>query len=265
MKKSILLPLSLGLMLVGCSRTSTDSNKVSSNDQPNANKPAYDEKATAPPKDSMSQSQVASASTPAPTASGNATAATPAKAPDSAPIAAALAPDSSAMVATSTPTAPAASAEATPSTTPVPPIAAATMPESSQVAVNPPASDAASTASAATENKPATLPSPGDWKLSANDIKSEFESTGRVVRAKPVGIDAPTGPMDDVLVTLVNTKLQADADLASLKLDVAASHGIVTLSGSAHSLDQIGRAVGIVLDVDGVTYATSTIKLIPAP
>jgi len=110
-----------------------------------------------------------------------------------------------------------------------------------------------------------TAPHAGAWQLSAADIKSEFEATGRVVRTKPSGVGEPTGPMDDLLVPFVKTKLQSDPELAALNLDAAASGGIVTLSGSAHSLDQIGRAVGIVLAIHGVTSAVSTITLAPAP
>lgn len=70
--------------------------------------------------------------------------------------------------------------------------------------------------------------------------------------------------MDDVLVASINGKLQGDPGVSSQKFEATVEKGVVTLTGSARSLDQIGRAVGIALDTDGVTKAISTIKLEPA-
>jgi hyperosmotically inducible periplasmic protein len=83
-----------------------------------------------------------------------------------------------------------------------------------------------------------------------------------IVRTKEVGAGAPTGNMDDsVIVTLVKNKLQADSELSSLNLDVQAHNGEVTLKGSAQSANQIGRAIALALDTDGVTKVSSDIKV----
>ncbi len=259
MKNSIILPLFLGLVLAGCSRTETDSKKISSNDQPDASKPVVvDEKTTATQKDVSDQTKLAAVSAPAPGSSTGTAADRPLDISKTAP-------DPSQLAANPTPSASTDPKTSMTPTTPAAPVADPMIAESSRVAVDP-STDATPPANiAASETKSATSVGPGNWKLSASDIKSEFEASGRIVRSKPSVAGAPTGPMDPVLVTLVTQKLQADADLAALKLDVSAYQGIVTLTGSAHSLDQIGKAVGIAIDTDGVTNAVSTIKLAPTP
>jgi hyperosmotically inducible periplasmic protein len=83
-----------------------------------------------------------------------------------------------------------------------------------------------------------------------------------IVRTKELGAGAPTGSMDDsVIITLVKNKLKADSDLASLGLDVEAHNGEVTLKGNAQSATQIGRAIALALDTDGVTKVSSDIKV----
>ena len=104
-----------------------------------------------------------------------------------------------------------------------------------------------------------------EWKLAPDDIKSEFETSGQVVRSKTSGAGDPTGPMDGILVSQINTKLKADTDTSALKLEVSATNGVVSLSGSAQSLNQIGKAVALALDTGGVTQTISTIKLESTP
>lgn len=239
MKNSILLPLLVGAVLAGCNRTQTESGKVSSSDQPDANPPAYSDKA------------VAGTPAPAPAANTDPTTGEPKNTPGSTSVAA-------------NPTAPLPTEPAT-IPTPIPsaaPTADATIPESARVATTPPAVPMPS------PTAPGTMKSEfsdrlTEWKLTADAIGNEFARTGRVERSKPIGADAPTGPMDDVLIASINGKLQGDPSLSSLKLDAAVEKGVVTLSGSARSLDQIGHAVALALDTDGVTKAISTIKLEP--
>lgn len=258
MKKLILSPLFLGLVLAGCSRTETDSKKLSSNDQSDANKPAYNDPAVTAPKDSSKPSDVAAAQTPTP-----APATVPAK--DAAADATKRAPDSSMMAADSTP---AASKDPTPLAPPAAPAAGpaeAMTSESSQVAANPPASATLSPADMAEGGaKPAIADRIAQWKLSPDEIKSEFDASGRVARSKTLGAGEPTGLMDDLLVTLVSGKLKDDTDTSALKIAVTANKGVVTLTGSAHSLDQIGKAVALALDTNGASQAISTITLDPA-
>lgn len=264
MKKSIILPLFLGLVLAGCSRTETDSKKISANDKSDAVRTAYDDKAIAAAQTDAAnqaqvaaQSQVAAATTPAPIASKDAITDVPKAAPDSSPMMA-NSSSSTAAPAVDSMTPPIAAALAAPAAT-------STAVEPDQVAAIAPKDTPSPANQAGSTTKPDISARLAEWKLTADDIKSEFDLSGRVVRSRPVGAGEPTGPMDSMLVTQVNTKLQGDTDTSALNIAVSASKGIVTLDGSAHSLDQIGKAVALALDTDGVNQAISKIKLDPTP
>ncbi len=101
-----------------------------------------------------------------------------------------------------------------------------------------------------------------EWKLGPEDTKAEFERTGRIERTKPPEPGAPTGPMDGSMITnLVRSRLEGDPELAPLGLSIVVKGDVVTLSGNAHGYDQIGRAVALALDTEGVNKAISIIKL----
>lgn len=100
-----------------------------------------------------------------------------------------------------------------------------------------------------------------DWKLRGEDIKGELENSGRITRSRTPGAGEPTGPMDSVLAGDVKNKLMADSLIAAQKIEVSADHGVVTLTGTARSIDRIGRAVAIALDTPGVTQAISTVRV----
>jgi len=247
MKKLILSPLFLGLVLTGCNRTETDSKKLSSNDQSDANKPAQSDPAVTAPKDAAKPSEVATAATPA-TVLAKDTSADPTKS----------APDSTMMAADSTPAASKDPAAIAPVATPAAGAPVSMTPESSQVAAMSPADMAEG------GTKTAIADRITQWNLTSDQIKTEFDSSGRVARSKTLGAGEPTGLMDELLVTLVTGKLKDDADTSSLKIAVAADKGVVTLTGKAHSLDQIGKAVALALDTNGANQAISTITLDPA-
>ncbi len=83
-----------------------------------------------------------------------------------------------------------------------------------------------------------------------------------IVRTKESIVGAPTGNTDDeVLKTMVQGKLQADSDTAKASIEVEAKSGEVTLKGSADSAGQIGRAIALALDTQGVTKVSSEVKV----
>jgi osmotically-inducible protein OsmY len=101
-----------------------------------------------------------------------------------------------------------------------------------------------------------------EWRLAPSDIQSDLDSSTTIVRTRQLPAGAPTGAMDDsVIITMVKNKLQADSDLSALNLDVQAHNGEVTLKGSAQSAAQVGRAIALALDTDGVTKVSSDIKV----
>ncbi len=98
--------------------------------------------------------------------------------------------------------------------------------------------------------------------LRPEDIRDEFEQTGRVIRTKTAATPFPAGHLDDdAVASLIAAKFQTDSDLSGLAIRVAADHGAVALSGAADSLAEIGKAMAIALDTEGVTKAISLLKL----
>jgi hypothetical protein len=262
MKKSILVPLFLGLVLAGCSRNSTNANKVSSNDP---NKPIYDSQSATAKSEAAKQAEIAAANsttptppapeatvatTPAPTPATTEVAATPAPTPTPAPTEVAATTPPPVTTPTTEP------ALEVPKTTTETATAAAAKTDGTPTAPTDLASDK-NESRAATTDVAARI---SEWKLAPDEIRSEQEA-GRIVRSKTVGAGEPTGPMDDVLVDQVKGKLQSDATTGQLKFDVKSEKGVVTLQGSAHTLDQIGTAIALALDTPGVTQIISEVKI----
>jgi osmotically-inducible protein OsmY len=82
------------------------------------------------------------------------------------------------------------------------------------------------------------------------------------VRTKETAAGAPTGSMDDdVIKTMVKGKLQADSETSKASIDADAHNGEVTLKGTADSASQVGRAIALALDTQGVTKVSSDVKV----
>lgn len=121
------------------------------------------------------------------------------------------------------------------------------------------ASEAASNFSDAMSAKLDTL------DLHTDEIKSELKRTGEVVRRKAVDIgdQAADAASDARAVAEIKAKYVSDPNLSVWKISVSCSHGHVTLGGTVSSADDIGRAVALALDADGVRDVISTIKVQP--
>ncbi|PTX95486.1 BON domain-containing protein [Opitutus sp. ER46] len=102
-----------------------------------------------------------------------------------------------------------------------------------------------------------------EWNLKPSDIAADLAADREIIRTKDAGAGAPTGKADaDVLENLVKGRLNADSAIAPLKLDVDANKtGEVKLSGKAKTPEDVGRAIALALDTEGVTKVTSKIKL----
>ena len=62
---------------------------------------------------------------------------------------------------------------------------------------------------------------------------------------------------------MIAAKFHADSELTSQKFGVMVLGEVATLTGSARSADQIGRAMALALDTEGVSKVVSRIKLEP--
>jgi hyperosmotically inducible protein len=94
------------------------------------------------------------------------------------------------------------------------------------------------------------------------EIQADLDRGVTIVRTKDTIVGAPTGNTDDeVIETMVKGKLQADSDTAKAMIEVDAKSGEVTLKGSAESSAQVGRAIALALDTQGVTKVSSDVKV----
>ncbi len=102
-----------------------------------------------------------------------------------------------------------------------------------------------------------------EWKLSQTDLQADLAAGREIVRTKANAAGAPTGSTDKSMIeSMVKGRIEADSQLAALDLDIEAEGaGHIELEGKANSADQIGRAIALALDTEGVTKVTSKVKL----
>ena len=101
-----------------------------------------------------------------------------------------------------------------------------------------------------------------EWRLGDSEIQADIDRGVAIVRTKDSIVGAPTGHTDDsVIETMVKGKLQADSVTSKCTIDAKAKNGEVTLSGNADKASQVGRAIALALDTQGVTKVSSEIKI----
>ena len=111
------------------------------------------------------------------------------------------------------------------------------------------------TRAAARDAKEAVAGKAEDWKLTPDNIKDELAKTGRVVRSK-AGVVGDR--IDDArIMTVIKGKYVMDERLSALAITVNCNDGAVTLTGSATSPENIGRAVTLALETSGVHNVVS--------
>jgi osmotically-inducible protein OsmY len=125
------------------------------------------------------------------------------------------------------------------------------------------AANSASAAIGSAATNVATSARMAQWKLTASDIQADLDNRREIVRTKDENVGAATATNDkSVIESMVKGRLEADSDIAALKIKVDADkHGDVTLKGKARSAEEVGRAIALALDTEGVTKVTSKIKL----
>ena len=103
--------------------------------------------------------------------------------------------------------------------------------------------------------------------LRGDQIKDELARTGQVVRrkAEDIGDQAADAASDARAVTEIKAKYAGDATLSAWDISVSCNQGHVALSGTVTSPDDIGRAIALALDADGVRDVTSTLAVKPKP
>ena len=101
--------------------------------------------------------------------------------------------------------------------------------------------------------------------LRTDQIKDELARSGQVMRRKAddIGDKAVDAASDARAVTEIKAKYAADSTLSAWDISVSCNQCHVTLSGTVSSPEDIGRAVALALDADGVRDATSTLVVKP--
>ena len=103
--------------------------------------------------------------------------------------------------------------------------------------------------------------------LRSEDIKDELARTGQVVRrkAREAGQAIADATADARITGAIKTKLLTSRDLSALNISVNTTAGVVTLSGHVSSPDNIGKAMLLAMETDGVREVVSTLQVHPKP
>jgi osmotically-inducible protein OsmY len=110
-----------------------------------------------------------------------------------------------------------------------------------------------------------TNPAPAREMFSASTVKEELEKTGRVIREKTrqAGTAIADATANATTTATIKSKLLQDSGLAAFKIDVDTTDGVVTLSGTVKSHDEIARAVDLAFQTEGVRKVISTLQIKP--
>jgi hyperosmotically inducible periplasmic protein len=99
--------------------------------------------------------------------------------------------------------------------------------------------------------------------LTTDDIKEELARSGQVVRRKAAqaGQALADATADARITAAIKTKLLGNRDLSAVRVSVNTTAGVVTLSGSVLSVDEISKVVLVALETEGVREVISTLQL----
>jgi hypothetical protein len=102
-----------------------------------------------------------------------------------------------------------------------------------------------------------------EWKLTPDDIRSEWQRPEGVVRLKTPEVGAPAGKVgSDQLTNQINAKYKDDAELSKVALSIDVAQDAVTLRGTVPSLEIMGRVIALALDTEGINKTVSLLKLV---
>src|SRR5262245_8322199 len=101
--------------------------------------------------------------------------------------------------------------------------------------------------------------------LHTDGIKEELNRTGRVMRqkAQAAGQAISDATADARATAAIKGKLVADPDLSALSISVNTTDGVVTLSGTVNSEEDIGKAMLLALESENVQQVVSTLQVKP--
>ena len=99
--------------------------------------------------------------------------------------------------------------------------------------------------------------------LRSEDIKDDLARTGQVVRrkAREVSQAIADSTADARTTGAIKGKLLDNRDLSAMSISVNTTSGVVTLSGSVSSPEDIGKAVLLAMETDGVREVISSMQV----
>jgi hypothetical protein len=99
--------------------------------------------------------------------------------------------------------------------------------------------------------------------LRPQDVKEELARSGQVVRrkAKEAGQVIADATADARVTATIKTKLVSNRDLSVLSISVNTTAGIVTLSGTVPTAEDISKAMLLAMETDGVKEVISTLQV----
>jgi len=99
--------------------------------------------------------------------------------------------------------------------------------------------------------------------LRSDDIKADLARTGTVIRrkARDLGTAVVDATADARITAAIKAKFVANRDLPALSISVNTTAGHVTLSGMVSSPEQIGKAILLAMETDGVHDVVSTLQV----
>jgi osmotically-inducible protein OsmY len=101
--------------------------------------------------------------------------------------------------------------------------------------------------------------------LRSEDIKEELARTGQVIRrsATAAGRAIADSTASARMTTGIKARLVGASDLSALNISVNTTEGVVTLSGTVRSPEDIGKAMLLAMETEGVREVVSTLQVKP--
>jgi hyperosmotically inducible periplasmic protein len=102
-------------------------------------------------------------------------------------------------------------------------------------------------------------------EIRTDDIKRELEHSGMVVREKALqaGSVISDATANARTTAAIKTKLFAEPGVSAMSINVDTSDGLVTLSGTVSSHEEVAKAVKIAMEADGAQKVISTLQVKP--
>jgi len=102
--------------------------------------------------------------------------------------------------------------------------------------------------------------------LKPDQVKDDLARTGKVIRrtAREAGQAIADATADARITAAIKTKLLANRDLSAMSISVNTTGGIVTLSGTVLTTEDISKAMLLAMETEGVTEVVATLQVKPS-